>query len=72
MLDINERFPRLLRLPDVCRITGLRRSRIYELEKAGLFPKRRKLVLGGRAVAWLESEILSWVESRPLADIEDE
>ena len=47
-----------LRLPEVEARTGLRKSRIYELEKNGEFPKRFEL--GPRSVAWLEDEIEQW------------
>ncbi|WP_217426170.1 helix-turn-helix transcriptional regulator [Pandoraea commovens] len=52
----------LLRRPDVERITGLSRSSIYAMMKIGEFP--RSIPLTGRIVAWLESEILGWVQSR--------
>jgi prophage regulatory protein len=45
-----------LRLPQVMAQTGLCRSAVYALDG---FPKPVKL--GGRAVAWLESEIQSWI-----------
>ncbi len=35
---------------------------ILNLEKKGLFPKRR--VLGLRSVAWVEHEINEWIASR--------
>ncbi len=35
---------------------------ILNLEKKGLFPKRR--VLGLRSVAWVESEVEDWIKSR--------
>ncbi|WP_312462343.1 AlpA family phage regulatory protein [Comamonas sp.] len=35
---------------------------ILNLEKKGLFPKRR--VLGARCVAWVESEVESWIAAR--------
>ena len=59
---------RMLRLPAVESKTGLKRSRIYQLEKIGDFPPRRKL--SERAVAWDENEIDDWIESRPLARAE--
>lgn len=52
----------LLRRPDVERITGLSRSSIYAMMKIGEFP--RSIPLTGRIVAWLESEILGWIQSR--------
>jgi prophage regulatory protein len=36
---------------------------LNRLEKKGLFPQRRQL--GPNRVAWLESEVLAWCESRP-------
>lgn len=53
---------RILRAPDVQRITGLSMSTIWRQEKTGLFPKRR--VIGAKAVGWLESEINDWLSSR--------
>lgn len=54
--------PILLRLPMVMRITGLARSTIYKLIAQNQFPAPIKL--SKRAVAWLQSEIESWVSSR--------
>ena len=54
---------RLLRLPEVMRLTALCRSDVYRLEAAGLFPKRRRLV--GRTVCWTLSDVVRFVESRP-------
>ena len=66
MMDRRSNLPaRLLRMADVIALTGLSRSRIYELEKIGNFPPRRKL--SERAVAWSETELTEWIESRPLA-----
>jgi prophage regulatory protein len=45
-----------LRLPQVMQRTGLCRSAIYALET---FPKSIKLA--GRAVAWIESEVETWM-----------
>ena len=52
----------LLRLPMVMRITGLARSTIYKLISQNQFPVPIKL--STRAVAWLQSEIETWVSSR--------
>lgn len=51
-----------LRIKQVAELTGLSRATIYNMEKAGTFPK--KTPLGARAVAWRESEIAAWMESR--------
>jgi len=54
--------PALLRRPEVSRRTGLSRTTIYRMVQAGEFPSPRQL--GARAVAWSESEISAWIESR--------
>ena len=53
---------RILRLPEVCAITGLGRSFIYQLQAAGSFPRRVKL--GVRAVGWLEDEVQRWLSEK--------
>ncbi|MEZ8105838.1 AlpA family transcriptional regulator [Vibrio cortegadensis] len=53
---------RFLRLKDVIAATGLSRSTIYKFMDEEVFPKT--IPLGGRAVAWLESEIEEWMEQR--------
>jgi prophage regulatory protein len=53
---------RILRLPQVCKMTGLRRSFVYELQAERRFPQSIKL--GARAVGWLEGEIQAWISAR--------
>jgi prophage regulatory protein len=53
---------RILRRPDVERITGLSTSTIYEKIAAGAFP--RPIRLGLRAVGWVEEEVQAWLERR--------
>ena len=57
--------PRLLRLPQVIQICGLKRDSIYRLAATGRFPRPRKI--SERASAWREDEIRDWIESRPVA-----
>jgi prophage regulatory protein len=57
--DPNERA---LRLRQVCHLTGLGRSMIYQMQAEGRFPQRIKL--GERAVGWLESEVRDWLATR--------
>ena len=57
---------RILRGAEVDRLIGLSKSSRYELEKAGKFPRRRRL--SDRASGYLESEIDAWIQSRPVAD----
>ena len=56
---------RLLRRPEVEAQTGLTRSTIYRLMRAGEFPEPLKL--GPRAVRWRATEIESWIAERPRA-----
>lgn len=53
---------RLLRLPEVESLVGLRKSAIYAGMKAGDFPPCIKL--GPRAAAWPESDIQAWIQTR--------
>lgn len=52
----------ILREADVRRRTGLCRTSRYQLERAGLFPRRRRLT--NRAVGWLASEVNDWIARR--------
>lgn len=54
-------MPKLLRLAAVKDLTGLSRSSIYAHPD---FPRPVKIGAGGRAVAWVESEIREWVKGR--------
>ena len=58
---------RFLRIRQVMQLTGLSRMTIYRLELAGRFPKRRRL--SENSVAWLESDIAAWADSRPIAPL---
>lgn len=51
----------LIRLADVVRIVGLRKSQIYKLISHGGFPAPVKI---GRASRWAASEIADWVQAR--------
>ena len=55
---------RFLRLKEVVGATGLSRMTIWRLERSGEFPRRRRL--GPRSVAWLQSDVEQWIESRPV------
>jgi prophage regulatory protein len=52
----------ILRLPQVCKVTGLGRSMIYQLEAERRFSTRVRI--GLRAVGWVESEVQHWLASR--------
>jgi len=55
-------FMQVLRLTQVCQMTGLGRSMIYQLEAERKFPSRIKI--GVRAVGWLQDEVQAWVAER--------
>jgi prophage regulatory protein len=55
---------RLLRIKQVQQLTSLSKSYIYDLCKRNIFPPSLPLVKGGTSVAWVESEILEWIDSR--------
>jgi prophage regulatory protein len=55
---------RMLDKAAVEQATSLERKTIYRLEKAGKFPPRRQI--SPIRVAWLESEVLAWLASRPV------
>lgn len=59
---------RLVREKERLHITSISRSRVWQLEKAGLFPKRIKL--GSRSVAWRLSDLKLWVEQQGRGDVE--
>ena len=52
---------RLLRLPEVEAICGIKRSTIRRLELVGRFPRRVKI--GARSVGWRETDIREWFSS---------
>ena len=53
---------RFIRLKEVMHVTGLGRSSIYNYMAEGRFPKT--VSLGGRAVAWVESDIELWMAEK--------
>ena len=52
----------LIRLREVMKITGFGRSQIYKLINIGEFPKQIQISPG--SVAWLESELETWMKER--------
>lgn len=54
---------RIIRKPEVIKITGKSGVTIWRDEKAGRFPKRVRI--GSNSMGWFEDEILEWLESRP-------
>jgi prophage regulatory protein len=54
-----------MKLREVVHATGLSRSTLLRLERAGSFP--RKVKLSARRVGWVEAEVGDWLRAR-LAD----
>ena len=53
---------RLLRLPEVEALTGIKKSTIYLLMKQGKFPP--SVAITRRMSAWPETKVLQWVQER--------
>jgi predicted DNA-binding transcriptional regulator AlpA len=51
----------IVRVKEAMALTGLGRTSIHHLCKAGAF---RKIKIGKRAVGFLRHEVLAWIESR--------
>ena len=60
----------LIRSPEVQARTGLPKSTLHNLARAGGFP--RPVKLGVRSVAWRASDVDAWIESRQQLDAGNE
>lgn len=58
---------RLLDWAQVGRLTGLGRSTVWRMRKAGDFPE--PALLSPRRVAWRERDIIAWIRSRSTASV---
>jgi prophage regulatory protein len=56
---------RLLRLAQVMHMTGLGRTKVYELQAAGQFPMRVQIT--SHSVGWVEEEVQAWIAQRVAA-----
>jgi prophage regulatory protein len=59
--DLTE-LNRIVRKKELPKFTGLQRTTIDDLIRAGSFPK--PIPLAKRSVGWLESELLDWQRAR--------
>jgi len=57
---------RLLRVRDVLTRIPVGRATLYKWMNKGAFPQPLKL--GGGIVAWRQSDIDAWIESRPMKE----
>lgn len=53
---------KIIRLPEVKKVTGLSRSTIYKMMNEKTFPAQ--ISLGAKSVGWLEADIQAWVQER--------
>lgn len=60
---------RLVRLPEVMKMTGIGKTAIYGRIKEHTFPEPVKL---GRASTWVEAEVQQWVDEQVAASREDD
>ena len=61
-MDNTASVKKFIVLPQVQEQVPYSASHIWRLEKSGKFPNRIRL--GGNRVAWLQSEVDSWIESK--------
>jgi prophage regulatory protein len=61
---------RIIRLDEVITVVNFSKSSIYDLMNKGLFPSSFKI--GGRAVAWLESDIMKFINALAQERSQDE
>lgn len=54
-----------MKRPEVLLLCAISRSHMHRLIKTGNFPP--PVQTGPRAVAWRESDVRAWLESRPVA-----
>lgn len=57
------------RVPKVAEKTGLSVRTIWKWVNEGKFPEARRI--GATAVAWRSTDVLAWMNSRPVATIEN-
>lgn len=60
----NKQPEKLLRWPEVQARVGFCKSYSYVLQKKGIFPLPIKIIEGGRATGYLESEINEFINTR--------
>ena len=61
-------FNRFLSIREVNEMTGLSNVTRWRMEKRSEFPKRRQI--SPNRVAYLESEVLDWMKSRPVSGVQ--
>ena len=54
---------KIIRLQQVCKVTGLSRTTLWRLERHGRFPRRIRL--SRNSVGWDQAEVARWLAARP-------
>jgi prophage regulatory protein len=67
--DSGPRLPRLVPFREVAQRVALSGSTIWRMERAGQFPKRRRLSVN--KVAWWEPELEEWLRNRVVRDLRE-
>ena len=69
--DSRPNLPRLISFREIAQRVGLSRSSVWRMERAGQFPRRRRL--SENRVAWWEPEIEEWLRNRerPLSRVDE-
>ncbi len=63
VISVERKSPlRFMRLTEVIRMTGLRKTTIYQLQADGEFPQRVQIT--AHCVGWIESEVQAWLNQR--------
>lgn len=53
---------KLIKIQQVSELTSLARATIYKYMSEGRFPKQ--VCLGGNSVAWVQEEVMHWIERK--------
>lgn len=56
---------RLIRIAEVTELTSLPKASIYELIKAGEFP--RSVLISAQVACWVEDEVAAWIDAKVAA-----
>jgi prophage regulatory protein len=56
--------PSLWRLAKVVAVTGMGKSQIWKAISEGTFPRPVKILASGRAVGWVDHEVIAHIEQR--------
>ena len=60
--SVRSRNIRILRLPQVLDVTGLGKTKLYELQSEGNFPMRVQIT--AHLVGWIEEDVQAWLARR--------